>query len=140
MAPPVCPRCGNTGKNVSKKTVESLLKEGKPSSRSYWLCLTPECSVAYYSPNGESWLQDQVRVPIGFKTGANPKYVCYCNEVTEQDIINAVLSKQAVTLAEAIKITGAMKNGNCKINNPSGICCSTAFKEVFDKALSLKKG
>lgn len=67
------------------------------------------------------------------------KDVCYCSGVTEQDIINAVISKKALTLTEAIAITGATGVGDCKINNPAGICCSTAFKEAFARAVELSK-
>lgn len=140
MAQRICPRCGNPGQSVSKLTVEALVVGEKTCAGRHWLCMTPSCPVAYYSQEGNIWLKVQVRTPIAFKEGAYPKFVCYCNRVTEQDIINAVLSNKAVTLAEAIKITGAMKNGNCKINNPSGVCCSSAFKEAFDKAVNIKEG
>ncbi|WP_051652440.1 (2Fe-2S)-binding protein [Clostridium algidicarnis] len=48
------------------------------------------------------------------------EYVCYCNKVTEQDIDKAIIEKGATSVKEVIKITGAMVNGNCKVNNPKG--------------------
>ena len=43
------------------------------------------------------------------------EYVCYCNKVTEQDIIEAI-KNGAKTIEEVIEVTGAMKNSNCKVN------------------------
>lgn len=45
------------------------------------------------------------------------EYVCYCNRVTEEDIIRAV-EKGNKTVKEVIMTTGAMKNSNCIENNP----------------------
>ncbi|HOV54308.1 MAG TPA: (2Fe-2S)-binding protein, partial [Fervidobacterium sp.] len=32
-------------------------------------------------------------------------------------------------------ITGAMKNSNCKENNPLGVCCHKIIQEAIDKGL-----
>lgn len=134
-----CPVCGANGQPVPRETVLAMVKEQKPADSKYWLCLTPSCPVAYYGQEGEIWRQSQIRVPIAHKDGAKPKYICYCCGVTEQDIINAVISKKALTLAEAIAITGATGVGDCKVNNPAGICCSTAIREAFARAMELSK-
>lgn len=60
------------------------------------------------------------------------EYICYCNKVTEKDIINAI-QNGASTIEEVIKVTGAMKNSNCKVNNPKGTCCYRDIVEVYDK-------
>jgi bacterioferritin-associated ferredoxin len=60
------------------------------------------------------------------------EYVCYCNHVTEQDIINAI-NNGATTVEKVIEVTGAMKNSNCAINNPKGTCCYSDIVYVFNK-------
>ena len=60
------------------------------------------------------------------------EYVCYCNHVTEQDIIDAV-KDGAQSVQEVIDKTGAMKNSNCAVNNPKGICCYPDIVDVFTK-------
>ncbi len=60
------------------------------------------------------------------------KYVCYCNHVTEDDIVNAI-KEGAQSVQEVIKKTGAMKNSNCKVNNPKGTCCYSDIVYVFNK-------
>ena len=60
------------------------------------------------------------------------EYVCYCNHVTEQDIIDA-MDNGADTIEKVIEVTGAMKNSNCKVNNPKGTCCHRDIMDVINK-------
>ena len=83
-------------------------------------------------------LRVSVSVPIWFKKDANPKYACYCSKVTEEQVIEAVVKNGAKTVKEVNAITGAMKNSNCKENNPLGVCCHKIIEEAIDKGLALK--
>lgn len=60
------------------------------------------------------------------------EFVCYCNHVTEQDIINAI-NNGATTVENVIEVTGAMKNRNCAVNNPKSVCCYSDIVYVFNK-------
>jgi len=95
--------------------------------------------VVYYNDNG-FLLKDEVKLPIWFKRGADPKYVCYCSKVTEEDVINAVLKKGSRTISEVCEITGAMSKPECDLRNPTGKCCYNIFKEALNKALKILKG
>ncbi|WAM33607.1 Csac_0668 family 2Fe-2S cluster-binding (seleno)protein [Caldicellulosiruptor morganii] len=138
----VCPVCKQEGIPVKNFTVRHIvLEEYLPQvgTKDYFLCTNPECDVGYYQ--GENlFYKQQLRVPIWLKKDANPKYVCYCSRVTEEDIIDAVLKKGAKTLGDACKITGAMTECKCEINNPTGKCCTDLVKEAFDKAMKIKEG
>lgn len=48
-----------------------------------------------------------------------PQYVCYCDQVTEEDIRKAV-EAGASTVREVIRVTGAMQHCDCKVKNPKG--------------------
>jgi len=101
--------------------------------------MNEECNVVYFNPDlGTSFSKRQVKVPIWFKKDANPKYLCYCNQVTEQQIIDAVINDGAKDMKDIIRLTGAMKNGKCEINNPLGKCCSPFIQETINKALNIK--
>lgn len=101
--------------------------------------MNAECNVVYFNPYlGISYNKQQVKVPIWFKKDADPKYICYCNQVTEQQIINAVFNDGAKDMKDIIRLTGAMKNGKCEINNPLGKCCSPFIQETINKALISK--
>ena len=102
----------------------------------YYLCMNKKCDVAYYNRSLDVQInKDQINVPIWFKEDADPKYICYCSQVTEEAIINAVKNEGARDLKDIIKITGAMKNCNCLVNHPTGKCCSPIIQEVIRKAL-----
>lgn len=79
-----------------------------------------------------------IKTPIWYKKDADPKYICYCNKVTEQQIIDAVLLEDAINIKDVTRITGAMKNAKCEINNPLGKCCSSVIQDTINKALRLK--
>mgnify|MGYP001034118478 FL=1 len=70
---------------------------------------------------------------VSKKSNVTGEYVCYCNKVTEQDIINAVEKQGANSVEKVIKVTGAMVNSNCKINNPKGTCCYPDIVQVINK-------
>ena len=137
-----CPICNNEGISISKVTVEHLIKEDylkEVEVEQYKICMNEDCNVVYYSVDNEKkFLKDQVKVPIWFKKDANPNYACYCSKVTEEQVIEAVINHNAKTVKEVNAVTGAMKNPNCKENNPLGVCCHKIIQEAIDKGLALK--
>lgn len=79
-----------------------------------------------------------IKTPIWYKKDADPKYICYCNHVTEQQIIDAVLLKDLKDIKAIMKITGAMKDAKCSTNNPLSKCCSPVIQDIINKALGIK--
>lgn len=137
-----CPVCNNEGISVSKVTFEHLVADNyrkDVAGDQYRICMNEDCDVVYYNvDDGTKFLKDHVNVPIWFKKDANPKYACYCSKVTEEQVIEAVVKHGAKTVKEVNAITGAMKNSNCKENNPLGVCCHKIIQEAIDKGLSMK--
>ena len=137
-----CPVCDTEGVAVSKVTVEHLVipaDETKVDGADYFLCMNTDCNVAYFNPLTKTrFMKDQLIVPIWFKKNANPKYACYCSKVTEDQVVEAVVIHGAKTVKEVNAITGAMKDSNCKENNPLGVCCHQIIQGVIDQALLLK--
>lgn len=133
-----CPVCKNGGIAVANVTVGKLVRDEYQSlvaSDGYRICMESSCSVVYFSDDGtKRFTKDQVRVPIWFKDGADPKYACYCSEVTEQQVLDAVHTLPSDSLSEIIKATGAMKNSNCLERNPLGVCCHAIIEEAIAKA------
>lgn len=106
----------------------------------YRICLNRDCDVVYYDTvTNEIFEKKDIKIPIWYKKDANPKYICYCNQVTEEQIISSVLNDGAKDMKDIIKLTGAMKNGKCEINNPLGKCCSPFIQDTIDKALNIMK-
>jgi len=135
----VCPICQGLTQEVENITVRHFVNNGsadKLNEDNYRICLNEDCNVVYYSSKSNVIFEkNDIKVPIWFKKDSNPKYICYCNQVTEQQIIDAVLNHGAKNLKDIVSLTGAMKNGRCEINNPLGKCCSPFIKETIHKAL-----
>lgn len=131
------------GVEVKNTTIKHLIIEAfkdQIGDNTYFICMNDECDVVYFNPElGFSYSKQQVKVPIWFKKDANPKYICYCSQVTEQQIIDAVINDGATNMKDIIRLTGAMKNGKCEINNPLGKCCSLHILETINKALNIKE-
>jgi bacterioferritin-associated ferredoxin len=58
--------------------------------------------------------------------------ICYCNNVTREDIYNAI-QNGADSVNSVIKMTGAMLNSNCAVNNPKKTCCYNDIVRVFNE-------
>lgn len=139
----LCPVCGEEGKLVKNVTVKHMVidkSKEQVGDNDYYLCMNEACSVVYYDQESDNrFNKEDVREPIWFKNDANPKYICYCNKVTEEQIFDAVVNKDAKNMKDIIALTGAMKNGKCEINNPLGKCCSPIIQETINRGLEIKK-
>lgn len=141
----LCPICGTKGELVQNVTVKHMLigddSTHQIGSCDYYLCMNDACDISYYNiEHNKYFKKEQVKVPIWFKKDAAPKYACYCSRVTEEEVIEAVVKHGARTVKDVNTITGAMKNANCKENNPLGVCCHKVIEEAIAKGLDFKDG
>ncbi len=135
----VCPVCKGNIQEVKTVTVRHFVIDSLVDmvhDGSYHICLNEVCDVVYYDLEENLILRNKdMKIPIWYKKDADPKYICYCNQVTEQQIINAVVNDGAKDMKDIIRITGAMKNGECEIKNPLGECCGSVIQETIKQAL-----
>lgn len=138
-----CPLCSKPGRPVGgvtvKHLVEPVCRDKVIAEAGYFICMEEACDVVYYEASGDlSFLKNEVSVPIWFKNGADPKYACYCSRVTVEEVIRAVVDRGASSVKEVNQLTGAMKNANCKLNNPLGVCCHPVIQEAIDQGKAMK--
>lgn len=135
-----CPACNKVGKKVKNVTVKHLVKTEFSESvgdLNYAICINEDCDTVYFSENRAVQLKkDQIKVPIWFKKDADPRYACYCSKVTIDQVKEAVRDKSARKLKDVIAITGAMKNSDCEVKNPLGVCCHETIQQAIDEALA----
>lgn len=135
-----CPTCGKIGQKATNETVKNILKskyKGKIGENDYYLCMNPDCDVAYY--NSESIFdKSALKVSLWYKKDANPKYACYCRKITQEEVTKTVME---TGLAEAgdimFYLRGNLKS-NCRVNNPTGHCCHPVFNDMIEKALKVR--
>lgn len=139
----LCPHCHQQGEPVQTTTVQALvtdefrhlLVEGP-----YYLCQTPDCGVGYYGPTEAAVLHPyQLKAPLHFKTGAHPRYACYCNKVTEDEVFHTVREKGLVQMQAIIRSLRGEAQSDCRHKNPLGRCCSERFHELIDLAKKAHK-
>ncbi|MBR0600101.1 MAG: BFD-like (2Fe-2S) protein [Caproiciproducens sp.] len=136
---PVCEKQGTLVKNITVKHMVLDELTEQIGDKDYFLCMSEECDITYYNTESNiKFNKQQVKVPIWFKNGANPKYACYCSKVTEEQVITAVVKDGAKNMKDVLKLTGAMKNAQCQKNNPLGKCCHQIVQDAIDKGLSIK--
>lgn len=106
------------------------------NSEEYYICFNEECDVVYFQDGSLNFYNtSDLNIPVWFKKDANPKYICYCNKVTEEQIISAVIDNGARNMKDIIDLTGAMINGRCELKNPLGQCCSPYILELVRKTI-----
>lgn len=117
---PVCPLCDTKGKKVSPRTVQSLCPGIELEDETYYLCLSPLCNAGYYTASGQVILKDKLSVPVWFKE-KSPVPVCYCQNVTDEEIWRHVaIDKCCSTLEDIQKHAGANTGCRCVEANPAG--------------------
>ncbi len=138
----LCPVCSKEGILVKNITVKHMVLNELNEivgNTDYFLCMNENCNISYFNKEVDiKFNKEDLISPIWFKSDANPKYICYCNQVTEEQIIDAVVNNGAKNIKDIIVLTGAMKNGKCEVNNPLGKCCSPIIQEAIKKGLEVK--
>lgn len=115
-----CPWCDNKGRRVPKRTVESLCPEVEVKGEKYYLCLSPGCDAGYYTSSGEVIPKDKLVVPVWFKE-KSPVPVCYCQQVTDEEIWRHVaVDRCCHNLEDIQRHTGANTGCRCVEANPAG--------------------
>lgn len=133
-----CPICNTESIKVKNITVRHLVTDDRidfVGDLDYFLCINEECNIVYFNSNIR-FNKNHVKVPIWFKKDADPKYVCYCSKVTEEQVITAVMEGSANNMKEVLNVTGAMTNPQCQIKNPLGKCCHQLIEAAIIKAKS----
>jgi bacterioferritin-associated ferredoxin len=120
MEEPQCPRCFTPGQRVMLQTVKGLCPHSQINEEDhYFLCLSPDCAAGYFSTKGELIYKDALSVPIWFKE-KSPVPVCYCQDVTDEEIWKHVAIYGCCNSLEDIQShTGANTGCQCNIKSPA---------------------
>lgn len=122
-----CPECRTEGKPVGLKTLQHLVieeKRGSIGDGNYYFCATPDCPVVYYNAEGSvTFHKKDLIVKVGLKESDPPILVCYCFNITEEDIREEIRKTGRTTASQRIRSEIKARNCACEINNPSGRCC-----------------
>jgi bacterioferritin-associated ferredoxin len=136
LAMRICPTCRKEGLEVDKITVANHAKEScwPLGYDKFSFCDNPHCEVIYFTASGRVLDKDDVKTRVTFKERTAPRPLCYCKQVTEEDVVRAI-ENGANSFDEVRAATGIGGGGQCKVTNPAGRCCSRNYKPFIEKEL-----
>lgn len=135
-----CPMNGAKGRRVQTTTLKSLLKgaalETLNPDAAYFFCATPDCPVVYFNEQCQSFIIDQVKVPIFQKQQGLQVPICYCFDWTRARICQEI--KQTGNSHAETSIRTHIQAGRCgcEVNNPQGICCLANVRSFTKSQMS----
>lgn len=118
---PNCPVCNKPGKKVKPETIKNLLKKDRISGllEEYSLCLSKDCNVVYFGQ--QVFYKSDVKVKVWFKENDPTIPVCYCKNVSEEDILEHIVVRGCCSDIKDIQNhTGANTGKECLTENPAG--------------------
>ncbi len=140
-----CPICGSASIAVPGITVVHLTKNVKVNdiNKDYHICINRSCNVAYFDDNGNTIDKSNVNVPIWFKEKFQKYIVCYCENITLEDVFEAVAalkdkSYDIITKEDIYKYYNKKHNHtayDCLIRNPIGKSCDRLMENAIEAAL-----
>lgn len=133
-----CPVCKGNSEKVPEETVKSILIDiSEYTSGDTYICLNRKCEVTYFNSH-EYFLKNELKVPVWFKEDPNEMIICYCRNITMNELRKVVEKYPNVeTLEQVIKILGKEKiKIDCIHRNPIGKSCD----KLFSNAIKYIKG
>lgn len=137
---PHCPQCWNKGRNVSRVTLESLLRPQRRADIAdgpYHVCLTKDCETVYFGADAATFDKSDLIVRFGLKETEPPRPVCYCFDHGIEGIHDEIRRTGRSTVLDRIK--AAMKGPGCRCEhtNPLGGCCLKSVQEAVEQWFKL---
>lgn len=135
----LCRVCGGEGVRVLPVTMATHLdaKYWSLLGDSFRFCFTPDCPIIYFNnKKGVYFTKREVKTRFGLKEKDAPRPICYCLQVTEEQIAEEILEKRCCySLQDIVHYTKAGTGKWCLTTNPSGKCCREYLTRVVDKYL-----
>jgi len=123
--PSRCDECGTTGRSVGRITLKALLRpralEGLTAGAHYF-CGSRSCPVVYFG-DGAVFRQEDVLVPVFQKGAEGLRTVCYCLDISEDQVRGEVEAAGISASADRIKRLVQSDRCACELRNPQGTCC-----------------
>lgn len=137
-----CRECGKRGMEVAFDTVLTLSNDylrNTLEEANYYLCTNPNCDVAYYNLLGRAIKVKDLKVDIWFKKQKQKFIVCYCRDISLDDVVFAVNNIELPTIPKVVHfLQKADIDTDCIHNNPTSISCEKLFINAIEYAKKIK--
>lgn len=127
-----CPTCQHPGMPINHETVNALVSDKIKFSQDnqIFICTNRDCATVYYQ---DDLVADktEVLVKVWFKEEPKNMTVCYCYDITLNDVIDVIKnnpSEKRLSKEEVIKLLGKDKiKVDCLHKNPISQDCNMLF-------------
>jgi len=94
------------------------------TSDSYYYCPSKQCSVGYFSSNGNTVPKQYLRSYSAIQEDK----LCYCFDIDADQYSSALKANRAEPIKDFVIQRTKSGECACEIRNPSGQCCLANFK------------
>lgn len=125
-----CPDCEQSHKSVANQVLlHHVISPDNQSipDKQFYFCTSSDCETVYFSESGNRYHQNQVRATVGQKQTSNDRPICYCFDVTAQQVLDELYQSGESHSKAFVTAQTKSKNCACDIRNPSGLCCLASF-------------
>ena len=133
---PTCPSCKKEGDLVPNTVLRSNVKiQNKDKinlNTDNYICMNPDCNVAYYNSNGTIH-KDELKRELWYKTGTERVIACYCNNIDTEQLKDAVVNHNLSSWKEICGHYRVKVIEKCEILNPTGLCCRKTFRSMVEE-------
>lgn len=138
----LCPIDRTKGSPVQLITLKSLLKptalEWLNAADKYRFCPSHNCSVTYFSEQGQVFTVDDLKVPVFQKDSSETVSICYCFGWNRRRINEEIEKTGKSSAVDAIASHIQAKRCGCEVKNPQGTCCLANIRSVVQQVLEQK--
>ena len=139
----ICPKCLGPSIEVGFDTVFNLTDNfirHKIEEKNFYLCINSECEVAYFTVEDFIIPLTQLKKPLWFKNTNNQVIVCYCRDITLEDVVFAIKELNEEISIKTI-VHFLQKNDRplqCIQHNPTGMSCEKLFINAIEYGKKIK--
>jgi hypothetical protein len=134
----LCPQDGTKEKPVQLITLKSLLLpvalEQLNPATAYGFCSSPNCSVVYFSEQGQTFTTADLKVSVFQKDMNEDVSACYCFGWSRQRIREEIQRLGESSAIASITAHVKAKRCGCEVNNPQGSCCLGNVRAVIEQS------
>lgn len=124
-----CPSCNVVGRTVHNATVRALAREHRADlagNDDFNLCMTKDCSVAYYAGDGRTLALGDMRITFAHKSDEADRLLCYCHSLRASAVAREIATNPAARTFGAIAEIFQLNNCDCANHHPLGGSCACA--------------
>lgn len=93
----------------------------------FYFCASVDCDVVYFNLQGKTYEQAQLRQPVGQKSTAADRMLCYCFDIRADQVADEMTAQGHSPSKDFVTRMTKEQRCACDLRNPAGRCCLKDF-------------